>query len=300
LNRRRFLKYAGVTAAVTGASALALEYSLTFPGVSRTMRGITTRSVTETSLGTSTASTSTTPTQKEVNTTRTTTSENARSLLNRNGDFCDGSDYWHPWHDVSELGYPSGLPETKWGYFIEPCQYGKVWINNPDPSRWDHAGLAQWSDDFPPNSIWELAREELILEADVMITEPDVLQPNGESSWDRAAIAFQWRRIDGLNYVVDDKSHAYLYSEYDVYRHNANFFHSKGTNVYEYHADQLPFQQFRHYSIDVNDFCKNGYESMGGWGKLSDESLMSAWYLVVETQGGAISSAWRNVQLRLK
>jgi len=73
LNRRRFLKYAGATAAVVGASALGLEYSPTSPGAYHTMRETTTRTVTETSPGASTSSTSITRTSKEVSTTLFTT-----------------------------------------------------------------------------------------------------------------------------------------------------------------------------------------------------------------------------------
>ncbi len=217
-------------------------------------------------------------------------------LLNRNGDFASHIQYWHPWHGVSEIGYPSGLPTTRWSYYISPGECGVISIDNPNSQLYDHGGLSQWSTDFPPYRQWSLSQNELILEAEVMLAKQDVLYE--ADGWNRAAIAFQWSRRDFTDYIIDDIKHHYIYSELDFYRNQSTYFHEKGGDVYEYHADQLEAGQFKKFRIDLNDFFTNGFEYRGGWGdELCENSRLSAWYLVVETLGGRIDSAWRNVRI---
>lgn len=218
------------------------------------------------------------------------------------GSFCPGIELWAPEHALTELGYPNGLPNTKWGYEIEECGSGRIWIDNPDPKIWDHASLVRYSNWFPPESQWLLEGNQLTLKAEVMIPELDIPHVSDpEEFWSRIAIAFQWKRIDGLPYNVDGVKQHYVYSEFDVYRHNMDYFHSRGSNVYEYHVGQLEPGIYKNYMIDVNDFFLNGYGSRTGWGvDFYGGTILAAWSLVVETLGSRISAAWKNVKLAKK
>lgn len=218
---------------------------------------------------------------------------------NKNGDFCSGEAFWHPWDNVAELGYETSLPDTKWGYKIENCQYGKLWIDNPNLSLWDHCGLAQWAAEYPPSSQWVLSENDMTLQAEVMIPEEDSLYtPDLQKSWSRIAIAFQWEKTDGSSYTFGAKKFAKLYSEFDVYRHNANYFYVSGSNVREYHTDQLPIGIFRKYRINLNDFFLSGQDGREGWGRdLYNESRLDAYYLVAEVQGSKASGVWRNIRV---
>jgi hypothetical protein len=220
---------------------------------------------------------------------------------NTNGDFCYADLFWHPEHEVTELGYRHGLPDTKWWYKIQSSEYGEIWIDNPNQELWDHVSLVQYSFQFPPKPQWTLANNHLTLDAEVMVPKPDApYTPDPSTSWSRVAIAFQLKRTDGLNYVLEEgKEFTELYSEFDVYRHNAKYFHFKGSNVYEYPADQLKPGDWRLYHIDLNDFFKNGYGNLGGWpDELIEFTYLSAWYLVVEVLGSRMSAAWKNIALR--
>jgi hypothetical protein len=63
------------------------------------------------------------------------------------------------------------------------------------------------------------------LEAEVMIPEADSLYTlDPRQSWNRVAMAFQLEKKDGSSYVFGTHKFAKLYSEFDVYRHNANYF----------------------------------------------------------------------------
>lgn len=281
MNRRRFLKYAGATGAVGlagfGGGILVEPYVRPVREVVRTV--------------TSTA----TVTMNSVSTVTTTLSP----YMNKNGDFCSGEAFWHPWDNVAELGYETSLPDTKWGYAIENCQYGKLWIDNPNLRLWDHCGLAQWTAEYPPPSQWALSDNDMTLEAEVMIPEADSLHTSDpERSWSRVAIAFQLEKKDGSSYVFGTNKFAKLYSEFDVYRHNAEYFYAPGSNVREYHADQLPIGVFRKYRISLNDFFLSGHGSREGWGRdFYDESRLDSYYLVVEVQSAKASAAWRNVRV---
>jgi hypothetical protein len=242
----------------------------------------------------------TTTTIESTLTSSSTSTQAVSSDLNRNGDFELQLEYWHPWHGVNEIGYPRGLPTTDWHYEIHPGQCGLISIDNPNTKLYDHGGLSQWSTDFPPWRQWSLSQSDLVLEAEVMIANEDALY-DAEESWNRAGIALQCCRRDAADYVIDDVKHHFIYSEFDFYRDKANYFHQEGGDVYEYHGDQIDAGQFKKYRIDVNDFFKNGFENLGGWGdELASGSRLSAWYLVVESRGGRIDSAWRNIRISRK
>jgi hypothetical protein len=283
LNRRRFLNCAAGTAAAIVSSAIGFDFLLP----------------TELSGGKNSNSKTNTIQASTLSTTRSATQVEAPAVnlyLNRNGDFASQIEYWHPWHGVSEIGYPNGLPTTQWSYCIRPGECGVISIDNPNSQLYDHAALSQWSSDFPPYRQWSLSQNALNLEAEVMLVEQDVLY--GGDSWNRAAIAFQWSRRDFTDYTIDDIKHRFIYSELDFYRNRSTYFHEKGGDVYEYHAHQVEAGQFKKISIDLNDFFRDGFDNRGGWGdELCENSRLSAWYLVVETRGGRIDSAWRNVRI---
>jgi len=49
----------------------------------------------------------------------------ARIPINYNTDFSQGLDHWAVIHALTELGYPEGLPDTKWGHEIVREEYGE-------------------------------------------------------------------------------------------------------------------------------------------------------------------------------
>jgi len=73
---------------------------------------------------------------------------------------------------------------------------------------------------------------------------------------------------------------------------------SQPTDVYEYHADQLPFGQWKSYRIDLNNFLRTGWCNVGGWGEeICNMSRIQAWYLVVENTAARTKASWRKVRI---
>jgi len=270
LNRRRFLRYTGATAAVVGASALGLDYALG-PGLGTIGSPIT--DSTKYTLG--------------------------NPPINPNWDFSLGELWWNP-HSGGQLGSAS------WGYKIVPGQYGQVWLDNPDLNNWPNAAMPQdvtCSGKLLGNiqlSEWYLKGKHFTLEADVLVNEDVARDSKG---WSRVAVVVTMRRIDGGAYNVRGRITTDLYTEYDVYRRNVSWdgysdWRNEPTDVYEYHADQLSFGHWKTYKIDVTEFLETGYGNVGGWGEeIYNTSRMQAWYLVVENTAARTEASWRRIKM---
>ena len=304
LGRREFVVIGGVIVAVVVGTGLAYYLSPSFRsyinGLFGEQNGGKTTKSSNPSSSTSPTGSNTSLTQSELSTVTLS------PYLNKNGDFCSGKVFWNPWDNVAELGYSTPLPKTKWGYEIRECEYGRLWIDNPNLQLWDHCGLQQLTLFFPPESQWDLSDNNLALEAEVMLPEKDSLYTTDpKKSWSRVAIALQWEKKDGTSYVFGNKTYENLYSEFDVFRDNASYFYVPDSNVREYHVDQLPVGVFKKYKINLNDYFVAGVPSQisgvhnpGGWGQqLRDQSRIASYYLVVEVQGSKASAAWRNIKV---
>jgi hypothetical protein len=136
-------------------------------------------------------------------------------------------------------------------------------------------------------------------------------EPYDQKGWNRVAIVIMMKRIDGGDYNINGKVTPDLYTEYDIYRRNFPYysyedfisgnFKNFPTDVYEYHADQLPFGYWKPYKIDVTEFLQNGYNGIGGWGsEIYNISRIHAWYLVVENTAAKTTARWRKVKIYLE
>jgi hypothetical protein len=270
LNRRRFLKYTGATAAVLGASAIGLDYAL----------GPELGTIGSRVIGNK---------QEAV----------GDAPVNPNWDFSLGEAWWNP-HSGGQLGSAS------WGYKIVPGQYGQVWLDNPDLTNCPNAAMPQ---DVTCNgkllgdidlSEWYLKGKHFTLETEVLVNE-DVAHDS--SGWSRVAVVVTMRRIDGGSYNVRGRMTTDLYTEYDVYRRNVSWdgysdWRNEPTDVYEYHADQLSLGNWKPYKIDVTRLLQTGYGDIGGWGaEIYNTSRIQAWYLVVENTAARTEASWRRVKV---
>jgi hypothetical protein len=219
----------------------------------------------------------------------------ARIPINENTDFSSGLDHWSADHHF-------GLPTTDWGYDVKRGEYGEIWIENPNDRQLDLVTLAQgpWTHPDIPKSKFYLRDNRLRLEAEVMIVEDQVL-PHTKLSYTRVAIAFDFKKIDGSIYSTKFLFPTSIFSEYDIYQRNNPWgCETKEVGTISYHVDQLSLGQWRHYSIDINDFCISGFgtDKCGGWGEdWHDQSYVNQWYLVVENQAAETRARIRNVQL---
>jgi len=270
LNRRQFIKYTGVTAAVVGASAIRLDYAL----------GPELRTISSRVIGNSQGA------PREV-------------PVNPNWDFSLGQVWWNP-HSGGQLRSAS------WGYKIVPDQYGQVWLDNPDLTNCPNAAMPQ---DVTCNgklldnidlSEWYLKGKHFTLETEVMVNEDVVHDSRG---WSRVAVVVTMRKIDGSSYNVRGMITTDLYTEYDVYRRNVSWdgysdWRNEQTDVYEYPADQLLLGSWKPYKIDVTEFLQTGYKKIGGWGaEIYNMSRIQAWYLVVENTAARTAASWRRVKV---
>ena len=278
MDRRRFLKYAGVAAAgLLGGWAIG---QFKQPEVQ-------VRTATTTLTATQTATETTTMSKTETKLFVT--------AINLNGDFSQGMDHW------ADASRP--LPTTTRGYDVERGEYGEIWIENPNDETLDLVTLAQgpWTHPSIPRSSFDLKDHRFRLEADVMVVEDQTL-PYHNRSQSRVAIAFAFNKTDGSIYSPKFFFLDTIFSEFDVYHRNVPWTCKQtlaGGSVV-YHVDQLPFGLWRHYSIDVNDFFLNGFgaNSCGGWGKdWHDQSFINQWYLVVENMASRTKARIRRVKL---
>ena len=216
--------------------------------------------------------------------------------INPNGDFSEGEKYWAP--HISP-----GLETSKWGYNIVPNQFGQVWIDNPLVSEWttsnDHVAMYQ---DF--NSVkWAGIRKSdlmlrgrrFTLEADVRMEEDT---PDDLKGFCRGAIAFSIRKSDDSSYKFGENEYDAVYMELDFYRRNNSYIGGPPADNYTYPVDQIPLGEWKHFRVDLTDSILNGFNNQGGWGEeIFNESMLWAWYLVVEVQGTKAAASWRKVRL---
>jgi hypothetical protein len=221
---------------------------------------------------------------------------NSQQPINPNGNFSEGEKYWAP--HISP-----GLQTSTWGYNVVTNQFGQVWIDNPLVGDWgsanDHVAMYQ---DF--NSVkWAGIRKSdlmlkdrrFVLEADVRVDEDTERITGG---FGRAAIAFTIMKPDESNYTVDGSEHKALYMELDFYRRNTSYIGGPPSDSFTYPADQIPPGYWKHFALDVTDLITNGFNGRGGWGESTyNQSMLWAWYLVVEVQGSKTSASWRKVRL---
>jgi predicted hydrocarbon binding protein len=213
--------------------------------------------------------------------------------LNPEGDFSEGGKYWG-------AGQGGELRNAKWGYEIKPREYGEIWLDNPNIDNWPNAALYQGTVGLHSSETWYLKNKHFMLEADAMVVEDKPYDPRG---WSRVAIVIMIKRIDGRDYNIRGRITPFLYTEYDIYRRNFPWdgyrdWKDLPTDVYEYHADQLPFGYWKPYKIDVTEFLQNGYNGIGGWGsEIYNISRIHAWYLVVENTAAKTTARWRKVKI---
>jgi hypothetical protein len=218
--------------------------------------------------------------------------------LNPNGDFSEGEKYWEP--HISP-----GLPTSKWGYHVVTNQFGQVWIDNPlvgkSSSANDHVAMYQ---DFNCVKSAGIEKSDLMLrgrscflEADVRVDEDVEEAPAGFA---RAAIAFALRKPDDSCYNIGINTYGTLYTELDFYRRNDSYIGGPPSDNFTYPTEQIPLGSWKHHRIDVTDYITNGFNGHHGWGeKTYNESMLWAWYLVVEVQGSRSAASWRSVKLWL-
>jgi outer membrane murein-binding lipoprotein Lpp len=221
--------------------------------------------------------------------------------LNPNGDFSEGVKYWG-------AGSGGELRNARWGYEVVRNEYGEIWLDNPNIDNWPNAALAQGVVGLRSPETWYLKDKHFMLEADAMVVEDE---PHDRRGWSRVAIVIWIKKIDGGDYNINGKVTPDLYTEYDIYRRNFPYysyedfisgnFRNFPTDVYEYHADQLPFGYWKPYKIDVTEFLQNGYNGIGGWGsEIYNISRIHAWYLVVENTAAKTTARWRKVKIYLE
>jgi len=216
--------------------------------------------------------------------------------INPNGNYSEGEKYWEP--HISP-----GLQTSKWGYNIVTNQFGQIWIDNPVVGEWssanDHVAMYQ---DFNcvkwagiEKSDLMLRDRRFVLEADVKMNEDTEENPSGFS---RGAVAFAIRKPDDSCYDIEEKSYGTLYMELDFYRRNNSYVGGPPSDSYTYPFAQIPIGNWKHFRIDVTDCITTGSNRHGGWGEdVYNESMLWAWYLVVEVQGSKSAASWRKVEL---
>jgi len=132
-----------------------------------------------------------------------------------------------------------------------------------------------------------------------MVVEDEPI-PDKNKSWSRVAIAFDLKKIDGTEYSLQSLLPDSIFSEFDIYRRNFRGCASKELGVIEYHVDQIPVGQWRHYNIDINDFIQHGFGIVGcdSWGKeWHDQSFVNQWYLVIENLASRTKARVKNLEL---
>jgi uncharacterized coiled-coil protein SlyX len=134
--------------------------------------------------------------------------------LNLNGDFSEGVKYWG-------AGSGGELRNARWGYEVVRNQYGEIWLDNPNIDNWPNAALAQGVVGLRSPETWYLKDKHFMLEADAMVVEDE---PHDHRGWSRVAIVIMIRRIDGGNYNINGKVTPDLYTEYDIYRRNFQYY----------------------------------------------------------------------------
>lgn len=230
---------------------------------------------------------------------------NIKQPLNPNGNFSEGEIYWDassPSLQTSQWGYK--ITKQEWWKFWNNNQFGQIWIYNPLVDRIheekanDHVALMQTLKTVKDYGVTQsdlmLKDKRFVLDADIRMDEDIQYAPDGFS---RAAIAFAIAKPDNSPYLTDNKSRG-LYAEYDFYRRNFSTVGGLPKNYFECPVDQIQIGEWKHYTIDVKNFLTNGWNGLGGWRKdIYDESLLSAWYLVVEVQGSKAGASWRNIKL---